>query len=166
MNDTELLRLAWQAAAASPDPSTQNGAILATPAGDALLPTAACNEFPRGVAYRPERWERPGKYAYIEHAERNTIFRAAHRGLATRGLLLACPFAACADCARAIIQAGIGRLITLKPTEEATHERWDASIAVAMGMLSEAGVDVTYLAHLGAPVSPLRREGKSYAPAP
>lgn len=157
------MRLALLKATESPDPSTQNGAILV--AGDeALLATAACNEFPAGVNYTPERWERPLKYEVIEHAERNAIFEAARLGIGTEGLTLVCAWAACSDCARAIIQAGLSELVTLAP-EGVTHGHWGDSIDIAMVMLREAGVKVTYLPGTDfADAPPLRRNGQPWSP--
>ena len=140
----DLLSTACSFAQNSPDQSTQNAAVLCN--GMTMLPlTWAVNEFPRGVTYSDARWERPGKYEWIEHAERNAVFAAARRGISTDGLTMVCPWAACSDCARAVIQAGVSRLVTLRPKQEDTHARWDASISVAMTMLDEAGVEVVYI---------------------
>lgn len=161
MTRPELMAAAIRAAALSPDPSTQNGALLATAGGDPLWQTAQCNEFPRGVKYKPERWERPLKYSIIEHAERNCIYSAARHGLATDGLTMFSPWAACTDCARSIIQGGIVELVTLPADPHAT---WDESIAIAMTMLEEAGVKVTFLDEPLPQVPVLRRNGKDWWP--
>lgn len=162
-----LLRLAYAKAADSPDPSTQNGALLAIPhehgRAEPLLATLACNEFPRGVNYTDERWERPLKYQLIEHAERNAVYRAAAHGICTDGLWMYCPWAACADCARAIIQAGITKLVTHKQAYDRSPARWTDSIAVAFEMLREAGVTVSwYDGTVGAPQ--LRHAGELWRP--
>lgn len=141
--DKDCLEFALIAARKSPDPSTQNGAYLACNDG---YSASACNEFPRGVQYKDERWERPIKYSYIEHAERNVIYRAAQKGLSTDYATLYCPWFACADCARAIIQAGIVRCVGLDHTAN-THPRWIESIKVAMEMLGEAGVACEFIDH-------------------
>lgn len=144
-----IMRRTITHAAGSLDPSTQNAAVLCQdrPGGlPFVLPhTFSVNEFPRGVEVTPERWERPAKYQYVEHAERNSIYLAASFGTKTFGLTLVCPWAACTDCARAIIQAGIRCLVTIRPLRGDTNNRWDDSIRVAMGMLSEANVEVVYL---------------------
>lgn len=103
----------------------------------------ACNEFPSGVSYTPERWERPLKYSFIEHAERNVIFEAARKGYRTQGATLLSPWAACADCARAIIQAGIVQLVRFD--NHGPNERWDESIAIGDTMMREAGVEIVEL---------------------
>lgn len=159
------MRWALLKATESPDPSTQNGAILVANGTTPILATAACNEFPSGVQYCGERWERPLKYSLIEHAERNAIYAAARLGIATAGTTLVCPWAACSDCARAIIQAGISELVTLAPESGDTSDRWVASIEVAMTMLFEADVVVTYLQGADFADTPsLRRDGKAWQP--
>lgn len=163
------LKKAYVLAQQSPDPSTQNGALLAVasdgPPGRcrALPQTFSINEFPRGVHYEPSRWERPGKYAYVEHAERNAIYAASRYGISTDGLTMVCPWAACADCARAIIQAGIATLVTHKQAGERSPASWQESIALAYGMLHEAGVEVHVVdAALGAPE--VRHTGELWTP--
>lgn len=138
------MRMACKTATNSPDPSTQNGAVLANILGDPYIETAACNQFPDGVQYSDERWERPLKYSFIEHAERGAIFAAAKTGLLTEGLVLVCPWAACADCARAIACSGISRLVTLPRNPSQTNPRWKDSIEIADTILNEAGVVIEF----------------------
>ena len=67
------------------------------------------NSFPRGIDDNvAERQERPEKYFWFEHAERNAIYNAARIGVSTKGctMFLTCDIP-CADCARGIINAGI-----------------------------------------------------------
>ena len=140
--DEEWLRDAYNEALRSPDPSTQNGGILISPGADIIA--RSCNEFPRGVQYLPERWERPLKYEVIEHAERNLIFHAASLGRSTAGATMYVPWAACSDCARAIIQAGVVRLVRHHDaTVHGAGGNWDASISTADQMLIEAGIEIT-----------------------
>jgi dCMP deaminase len=141
--DRKWLRYAYDVAGdLSTDPSTQNAAVLVDmehlPGGFVLL--AAANCFPRGVQETPERWERPLKYSYVEHAERNAIYAAAYQGVETRGLTMYVPWFACSECARAIIQAGISEVVGHKAIFDRTMARWKDTITVAHGMLTEAGV--------------------------
>lgn len=151
----------------SPDPSTQNAGMLVNLHPDGSITsyreTLSVNEFPRGVKYLPERWERPAKYQIIEHAERNAIYSAARIGLEAEGLTLVCPWAACSDCARGIIQSGIVRLVTLAPQDGDTPDRWQTSVNIAMKMLEEAQVEVLYVKPLGASFT-IRRDGKPFTP--
>src|SRR4051812_44655189 len=76
--DLELLGVAYEYAIHnSTDPSTQNGAVLVHNMGkgrERVVVANGANHFPAGVKESPERWERPAKYAWVEHAERNAIF--------------------------------------------------------------------------------------------
>ena len=133
------LRLAYRSAAAlSDDPSTFNGAVLVTANGAQAITGA--NHFPKGVLKKPERLERPKKYAFMEHAERDVILKAAREGICTEGATLYVPWYACADCARAIIGAGIIRVVGHKQMFDKTPERWRASIEDGDAMLDDAGI--------------------------
>lgn len=95
----ELLKIAYEKAKESEDSSTQNAALLVNDAGNVLV--ADINRFPDGViTNKEERWERPLKYKFIEHAERNVCYISAKRGIKTEGLTMVCPWAACSDCER------------------------------------------------------------------
>lgn len=155
------LRTAYQVALESPDPSTQNGAVLVDE--DGTLRAVGCNEFPMGVKYTEERWVRPLKYQIIEHAERNSIYRAANNGIMTAGLTMICPWSACSDCARAIIQSGVRRLVRHQEASDRSPDRWLEEIAVADTMLNEAGIEVISIsATLGC--QPLLHSGETWTP--
>jgi len=133
----EMLQKAYRVAQFySDDPSTKNGAVLVNREGRPIA--SAANGFPSGVV---PRLERPKKYAFIEHAERNVIFSAARKGEVTEGATLYCPWYACADCARALIQAGIVRVIGHKQMFARTPEHWRETIAYGNEMFREAGVE-------------------------
>lgn len=137
------MKMALLTAKASPDPATQNGAVLLVTDGEFVR---SSNEFPFGVSYLAERWERPTKYSYVEHAERNTYYKAASLGLRTQGSTLVCPWAACHDCARAIIQSGSIRLVRLQLSESCTtNVRWQESMYHADTMMIEAGIEIVEL---------------------
>lgn len=156
--DTMKELLGW--ARQSPDQSTQNAAVLCVDDVFPIEDTWSVNEFPRGVAYKDERWERPQKYEWISHAEENSVLAAARFGICTRGLTMVCPWAACSTCARIIIGSGLSRLVTLRPISNDTNERWDSSISIAMTMLEEAGVEVVFIdGPLGVPFT-IRRNGE------
>lgn len=53
-----------------------------------------------GVEDLTERFERPMKYHYFEHAERNAIFTAARHGIRTEGATLYVQALPCVECAR------------------------------------------------------------------
>jgi dCMP deaminase len=141
MNDLDYIKEAYLIAKDfSTDPSTQNGAILVDK--DGPIVALGANHFPQGVKDIPERWVRPLKYSYVEHAERNAIYDAAKNGTATKGLVMYCPWFACTDCARAIIQAGITKVVGHDtPIHGEGSKSWQDSIKIANTMLDEAGIE-------------------------
>jgi len=155
------MKAAISFAITSPDPSTQNSAFLVLESGDAVPETLAVNEFPRGVVKSDVRWERPVKYFYVEHAERNSIYAAARHGISTQGLTMVSPWASCADCARAIIQAGIVRLVRYISVD---HLHWADSVDIADQMFDEASVEVVTLAEPISGTNPILRAGKPWLP--
>jgi dCMP deaminase len=137
----DMLRHAYRLAALySNDPATQNGAILVNRDGEPI--GTGVNRFPHRVKVTPERLERPKKYSFMEHAERNAIYDAARKGNATVFGVLYCPWYACADCARAIIEAGIIRVIGHKQMFDRTPEHWKASILEGNEMFQDAGIEI------------------------
>lgn len=140
-NEKDYLWMAYGDALSSPDLSTQNGAVIIK---DNRLIGIGRNEFPRDVVYLPERLERPLKYSYTEHAERNAILHAARHGEALEGSTMYVLWGACADCARAIIQSGITKMVTHDYYRSNTRDFWSDSIKVAFQMFEESGVEVVF----------------------
>jgi len=138
MNHEYNLASAIRLATFSPDPVTQTAALIYK---DDDLISADFNRFPNGVNEFDYRWQED-KYFYVEHAERNAIYKAARIGRATLGATMYAPYAACHDCARSIIQAGITTLVHY-PFE--VPERWQKSIKIGSLMLREALVNVIEL---------------------
>lgn len=130
----------------SKDPSTKVCALIIAPDSFQEL-SSGYNGMPRGIKEHPERWERPAKYMWVEHAERNAIYNASRRGTPIENAIMVVNKFPCADCARSLIQAGIKHVITTEPTDE---PRWNESWAVASEMLNEANVSVSYMPILNA----------------
>lgn len=167
-----LIYDAYVVARESPDPSTQNGALLWNSAGQLI--GVDHNRFPQGVEYTAERFERPLKYEVIEHAERNAIYWAAAAGRKTLYSTMVAPWAACSDCARAIIQAGVKRLVRHQQATDhanslaAPGKDWSGSISTADQMLHEAGVEIidvdwNFHEHPGPAIS-IRHAGEVWKP--
>ncbi len=134
------LKLAYQFAwDNSDDPVTKIGALILK--RDQVL-AYGTNRLPAGVIKTPGRLERPKKYSYLEHAEREAIFTAAKMGISTDFSTIYMPWAPCNDCARAMIGAGISKLVSHKPMIEKTPEHWYKSIDEAIEMLQEAGLEL------------------------
>jgi dCMP deaminase len=162
INDLLLMMAAYEEAQGSPDPSTQNGALILNASG--LVIARGHNTFPKGVRVTPERLERPLKYSYIEHAERNAILHAARIGAATERATMICPWFACADCGRAIIGAGIERVIGHKRMFDETPERWKNSIDDAWTMFHESGVETVLIDGTLPEAPPIRFNGVMWQP--
>jgi dCMP deaminase len=78
------------------------------------------NGFPRGVDESDlSKWEKPEKYFWAEHAERNAIYNAARMGTCINGCTIYVSHFPCVDCARAIIQSGIKNVIVSPKNLEA-----------------------------------------------
>ena len=139
--DKRLMELTEHYASWSKDRSTGVGAVIATLDNTELV--KGYNGFCRGIDDdKDERHEKPAKYVWTEHAERNALYKGAREGIKTNGCKMYVNYFPCVDCSRAIIQAGITNLIVPKP--DLDHEKWGESWKVATEMLNEAGVTIKY----------------------
>lgn len=143
--DARLLSKAKEIATDSPDRSTKVGCVITDQNGEII--TRGYNRMPKGIDDTIDaRHERPIKYSWIEHAERNAIFDAARRGIALEGTTLYCGSTLagppCAECCRALIEAGIKRVVgSVGDDDPNTWEaRWRDSMMVSIEMLKEAGI--------------------------
>jgi dCMP deaminase len=97
----------------SKDPSRKSGCILIDDLRAVL--SVGYNGFPREVEDRvenvPQRFTRPDKYKWTEHAERNAIYNASRRGIPLSPATAYINWFPCADCTRALIQSGIERVV-------------------------------------------------------
>jgi dCMP deaminase len=162
--DEMFIEMAMLVAKKSKDPSTKVGCVIV--GDDNAVLSTGFNGFPRGVREElnfeerfpladpmfakcfpkldPERWDRPQKYSWIEHAERNAIFNAARHGIMLAGARAYLNWEPhpCADCSRALIQSGIveiiGPDIPFGGAGNGTH--YDTSLADEM--CGEAGVKI------------------------
>ena len=106
---------------------------------------ADCNRFPDHVKMSSDRLERGLKYKYMEHAERNVIYKCAKIGRSLHGATMYVPWFACCDCARAIIQTGISHVVGHQRIMDETPDRWKENIDRALDMLKEAGIRTTMI---------------------
>ena len=141
MNWHKYLKIAYVLAEDSPDPSTQNGAILINYDGNIL--SQGINELPEGVEATEERLNnRSLKYSFIAHAEFSAVTAAAKSGVCTNGLIMVCPWGSCTICARVMIRSGIKMLVRHKAAMLKSPERWLEEITLADQMFKEAGVEI------------------------
>jgi dCMP deaminase len=101
------------------------------------------NGFPERIDDEADnRHDRPAKYLWTEHAERNAIFRAARIGTPLQGCTMYLTWFPCMDCARALVQAGITRLVAQTP--DLSEAEWGDQFKAALELLKEAEVDITW----------------------
>lgn len=140
--DTRWMNLAREIASWSKDPSTKVGCVAI--AGGRIQLALGYNGFPRGVNDDlSRRYDRPVKYLFTEHAERNLIYNAVRCGVNLYGSALYCTLYPCADCARGIIQSGIASVVTAEP--DWSLPVWADSFGAAKIMMTETGVRVRFI---------------------
>ena len=137
-----FMTMAYIAALASKDEHTKIGSVLVGP--DNEIRSTGYNGFPRGCCddfiYRQEK---PEKYYWMSHSEVNSIFNAARTGIPTKSCTLYTMAYPCADCARAIIQAGITKVVIHKRFSDLMNpENWKESFLRAQEMFDETHIEV------------------------
>lgn len=132
----KYLSVARSVAEFSKDRSTKVGAVIIGPDGEGG--PWGYNGFPRGCDDNDDyRHQRPEKYLWTEHAERNAIYNAARTGFSTKGCAIFITHPPCMDCARAIVQAGIKLVVWVRG---GLNSRWDESTNTALQLFEETGV--------------------------
>lgn len=125
----------------SKDQSRKVGCVISGPSYE--VRSIGYNGFPRGIREAPRsRRLPPDKYFWTEHAERNAIYLAARSGTPLYGCTLYVPWFPCTDCARAILQVGIARLVAIRP--KGMDPQWDLQFRYARAMLNEARIPITW----------------------
>jgi dCMP deaminase len=144
MNWKEYFRgIAHQLKLKSKDRYTQIGAVVV--GSDNQIVSTGYNSFPRGINdIIDARQERPEKYYWFEHAERNSLYNAALIGVSTKGctMYLTCGIP-CSDCARGIINSGIKKIVCER-VGGAVGNLWDEHAKRSIEMFNEAGVKIEY----------------------
>ena len=139
--DHKFMGLAYARAQFSKDTSTKVGAVIVGPAGEDRA--SGYNGAPRGCRADelgdPRGTERPEKYFWFSHAELNAITNAARVGVPLEGCTIYVTHPPCMDCARAIVQAGIKRVVTVRPSAGFV-ERWEEHMSRSQRLFDECGV--------------------------
>lgn len=125
----------------SKDPNTQVGACIVSP--DKKIIGVGYNGFPTGCSDDELPWQREGewletKYPYVCHAELNAILNSPISSL--KGATLYVALFPCNECAKAIIQTGIKKVVYLSNK----YETSDSTKASRM-MMSAAGIELVQL---------------------
>lgn len=136
---SRMLKLAQEVASWSKDESTKVGAVITTEEGAPV--SWGFNGMAMGIDDSvPERHERPMKYRWMCHAERNAM------DLAPRpldGCVMFVTFSPCSSCAQSIIQRKIKTVVIDENyAAEKMPERWKEDMLIAQDMLTEAGVTI------------------------
>lgn len=134
-----MLKLAQEVASWSKDESTKVGAVITTIEGAPV--SWGFNGMAMGVDDTVStRHERPHKYKWMCHAERNAM------DLAPRPLdncVMFVTFFPCSSCSQSIIQRRIKSVVVdEKYSAENMPERWKEDMMVSQEMLLEAGVNI------------------------
>jgi dCMP deaminase len=146
--DDYFLNMAYFVAKKSKDPNTKCGTVIV--GQDHAVLTTGYNGMPRRANDNlPERNERPTKYFWYEHSERNAIYNAASIGVPLKGstaYVTGCP---CMDCARGLVQSGVLRVVWDEGhgfvSDPARLSRWEESMSRSMELFKETGVEVTII---------------------
>ncbi len=140
--DRYFLEICRVVAARSKDPSTKVGCVIVGPAHE--IRSTGYNSLPRHIRDdQPERFERPAKYLWVEHAERNAIYNAARAGTPLEGCSLYADLMPCMDCARGIVQAGIVEVVVDETRfEQYSGPMYSEQFAKVVELFAEAGVRI------------------------
>ena len=136
MWDWRFINIAKEVQSWSKDPSTKCGAVLVK---DRRIIATGYNGFPMGISDNISRYlDRDYKLAGVVHAEPNALFNAARNGASTEGSAMYITWPPCSQCASAIIQSGIVKVVC--PHPECGPERWRKQFMMARDLLYEAQV--------------------------
>lgn len=162
--DHRILADCYKEAINSPDLSTQLGSVIMKKSGVIAWETLSHNGFVNGWKPTPLDYERPRKYLLGEHAERRAIYKAAKLGIALDGCSLYCTWAACVDCARAIVESGLTRLVRHYPPLDDATERWLESVTLGDQIMRAGGVEIVDILGPIPDAVPILRGGESFDP--
>lgn len=136
--DIRFMKLAkWWALENSKDPSTKCGAVIVHNVNKVV--SMGYNGFPARVRDFPARLDsRHIKYQITLHCEENAIWLAQGRRL-VGCTIYTWPFQSCAHCAALLAQYGIGRAVSIEPSEDILA-RWRDSINLSNHVMHEAAI--------------------------
>ena len=140
--DEYIMGLAHLSALRSKDPNTQVGAAIVDE--NHRVVSVGYNGFPTGVSDDEFPWSREGdvltsKYAFVVHAELNAILNSQR---SVRGCTIYVSLFPCNECAKAIIQSGIKKIVY----ESDKYNGVDTNIA-SKRMLRAAGVELVRISN-------------------
>lgn len=137
--DSRWMALAQLVATWSKDRGRKVGAVIVGP--DKEVRSTGFNGIPRGVNDNVEERhdaETGEKYLWVSHAERNAIYNAALLGVSTKNCTIYVPWYPCIECAKAIVQAGIARIVCFEP--DLADRNWGRDFEKSLIILGEGNV--------------------------
>jgi dCMP deaminase len=135
--------MAFGIAKSSKDPKRKVGAIIVTEDGSPI--SWGYNGFARGIKDDLRLQNDETKLKLIVHAEVNAVFNAARSGTSTLNGVMICTLFPCINCANAIIQAGITKVICPDTKLIEPQSKWASAMEDSKLLLEEAGVKVRLL---------------------
>lgn len=137
--DEYFMGIALLSGERSKDPNSQVGACIVSP--DNKILSIGYNGFPIGCSDDEIPWDREGdfvdtKYPYVCHSELNAILN--YTGSTLKQSRIYVTLFPCNECAKAIIQSGIKKVIYMSDKYKDTD-----SVKVSKKMLDMAGVKYT-----------------------
>lgn len=141
--DDLYMTMAYLVSRKSKDRDTHVGAVIVGP--DNEVRSVGYNSFPRGISDDvPERQERPEKYSWFAHAERNAVYNAAMVGIPLKGCKMYTNGIPCNDCAFGIINSGITEVIVDKVWDDNNYDIWKETARKTKIMFSEADIKLRF----------------------
>ena len=139
--DTYFMSIAIVSSFRSKDPKTQTGACIAD--ADRKIIGVGYNGLPRGCGDDEGFWKDDdndvynSKHSYVIHAEKNAILNSITRDL--RGASIYVTLRPCDNCAQAIVQVGIRKVVYLNAKEGRKHGEIGKAVE---RMFGSAGVEL------------------------
>lgn len=125
----------------SKDKEKKVGCIMLDP-NTLFIRACGYNGTPLNIKETEERWERPNKRFYIQHAEMNAMCSACRHGTPLNNSICVTTLYPCSSCAKAIIQAGITTIVA--PPPDFLHPRWGEEFKISAELFEEAGIYVMH----------------------
>jgi dCMP deaminase len=145
--DISFLLLCEEIKEASHDPHRQVGAVIV--GEDGTIIATGSNSPPealgltRSESHAAIEHDPKWKYFMLEHAERNAINAARDQGLSLAGATAYGTLFPCADCARALVAAGVRRLVVSTADQNRQRdEKWSDHYSYSHAILTRGNIQV------------------------
>ena len=137
--DKRFLNIAKEVSSWSKDPSKKVGSVAIDSQRNIL--SVGYNGFPRNIEDSQDKYLDPETKAnLVVHSEANLIYNASFNGISLKGsTLYVYGLPVCSECAKAIAQVGIIRIVT--PSYDAIPDKWKKSNKLSIELFKELGID-------------------------